>query len=122
MHVDSRAITLGGLFLVGLAAGPLGLDLFPVSTTLRFPFVADLALVMVAFLLGGELTPELLREHGRAIISISVVVVVITAASVSAGLLALGWSLGVALLFGPVFTRMALLRSKDVPTKVTSVG
>jgi Kef-type K+ transport system membrane component KefB len=129
MGMDARAITLitlGGLFLVGLAAdvvgrrtrlprvtllllvgvcaGPIGLDLFPDSTTLWFPFVADLALVMVAFLLGGELTPELLRDHGRAILSISFVVVVVTALCVGAGLLAAGWTLSLALLLGAIST------------------
>ena len=92
------------LLLVGLAAGPIGLDLFPDEIVARFPLVAHLALVMVAFLLGGELTLSLLRRHGKDVLIISLVVVTITAGVVAAGLFSLGWSVPVAILLGAIAT------------------
>ena len=90
------------LLLLGVCVGPLGFDLFPESSGEWFPFIADLALVMVAFLLGGELTLALFRERGRAVLVISLVVVAVTAVIVAAGLLALGWPAPVALLLGAI--------------------
>lgn len=92
------------LLLLGVLVGPLGLDLFPDSGAGWFPFVTDLALVMVAFLLGGELTPAMLREHGRAVLVISLVVVVLTFGIVGAGLAVCGWPVGLALALAAVAT------------------
>ena len=92
------------LLLLGVCTGPVGFDLFPPSSAEWFPFIADLALVMVAFLLGGELTPSLLREHGRAVLVISIVVVSVTGLIVGTGLFSFGWPLPVALLLAAVAT------------------
>ncbi len=147
MGTDTIAIgltTLGAIFLAGLAAdvlgrrtrlprvtlllllgvcvGPLGLDLFHASSVAWFPFVADLALVMVAFLLGGELTLALLRDHGRAVLVISIVVVGVTAAVVAAGLLALGWPISVALLLAAISTSTDPAAVSDVVHETRSRG
>jgi Kef-type K+ transport system membrane component KefB len=90
------------LLLLGVGVGPLGFDLLPEANGRWFPFVTDLALVMVAFLLGGQLTPAMLREHGRAVLVISLVVTLVTAVIVSLGLLAFGWPAPVALLLGAI--------------------
>jgi Kef-type K+ transport system membrane component KefB len=55
-----------------------------------------LALVMVAFLLGGELTLDRLRATGPAILVISLSVIGVGAAAVAAGLLGVGYPLAVA--------------------------
>jgi Kef-type K+ transport system membrane component KefB len=137
-------LTLGGLFLaslaadvlgrrlhlprvtllvgVGTAAGPLGLDLLPDASRQWFPFVADLALVMVAFLLGGELTAPVLRAHGRAVLVISLAVVAATAAIVAAGLLLLGWPLALALLLGAVATSTDPAAVSDVAREADARG
>jgi Kef-type K+ transport system membrane component KefB len=90
------------LLLLGVCIGLLGLDLLPKENGGWFPFIADMALVMVAFLLGGQLTPAMLREHGRAVLVISLVVTISTAIIVSLGLLAFGWPAAVALLLGAI--------------------
>ncbi len=110
------------LLLLGVCVGPLGFDLFPESSAEWFPFVADLALVMVAFLLGGELTLELFREHGRAVLVISLVVVLATAAIVAAGLLALGWPAPLALLLGAIATSTDPVAVTDVVRETGARG
>ncbi|MBS3805055.1 MAG: cation:proton antiporter [Oleiphilaceae bacterium] len=62
----------------------------------------QLALVMVAFLLGSELTLERLRVTGRLILIISLSVIVTGGAIVAGGLLALGFPLVVAVALGAV--------------------
>ena len=110
------------LLLLGVAVGPLGLGVFPDSQADWFPFVADLALLMVAFLLGGELTPAMLREHGREVLGISLVVVVVTAAAVALGLLALGWPAPVALVLAAVATSTAPAAVTDVVRETRARG
>jgi Kef-type K+ transport system membrane component KefB len=77
---------------------------------------------MVAFLLGGELTAALLREHGRAVLVISLVVVVVTAAIVAAGLLALGWPVPVALLLAAIATSTDPAAVSDVVRETDARG
>ncbi|WP_026757121.1 cation:proton antiporter [Sediminimonas qiaohouensis] len=119
-------VVLGALFLAGLAAdelgrrtrlprvtlllacgviaGGAGLDLIPDAVTNWYGFLSAIALTMVAFLLGGSLTKENLAKHGRAILSISIAVVVATLLVVSLGLWLVGVPLEVALLLAAVAT------------------
>lgn len=66
------------------------MDLLPAITAAWFPAVANMALVMIGFLLGGQLTGANLREHGRQVIGVSLAVVVTTFVVVFGGLLAVG--------------------------------
>jgi Kef-type K+ transport system membrane component KefB len=59
------------LLLVGFGIGPSGLGWLSDPGGRWFPTVADLALVMVGFLLGGSLTHRTLRQHGRLILAVS---------------------------------------------------
>ncbi len=147
MSADSIAIallTLGGIFLAGLAAdvlsrrirlprvtllvllgvavGPVGVGLVPETSVEWFPFVADLALVMVAFLLGGELTMAVLRVHGRAVLIISLTVVVVTAGIVAVGLLGTGWPPATALLLAAISTSTAPAAVRDVVREANAEG
>jgi Kef-type K+ transport system membrane component KefB len=119
-------ITLGLLFLAGLAAdqlsrasrlprvtmllalglivGRAGFDILPDGVTALFEPLSAVALTMVAFLLGGELTRENLASHGRAILGISLSVVAGTTLLVWVGLALLGIDPGLALLLGAVAT------------------
>lgn len=56
----------------------------------------QVALVMVAFLLGGELTLERLRSTGRLIFVLSLAVLVVSIVVVGAGLLLMGYSMLIA--------------------------
>ncbi|MHA7815040.1 MAG: cation:proton antiporter [Pseudohaliea sp.] len=115
-------LTLGGVFLLGLVTstigrrtflprvtllllfgvliGDAGLGLIPAEIRALFPVVADMALVMVGFLLGGQLTPARLRSASAEVLSVSLVAALLTAAVVAGGLWALGLPLPVALVLG----------------------
>ncbi len=110
------------LLVLGVAVGPIGLDLFPDSQRDWFPFVADLALLMVAFLLGGELTAGMLRRHGREVLGVSLLVVATTAVSVAFGLIAAGFPQAAALLLGAIATSTDPVAVSDVIREVRAKG
>ena len=92
------------LLMVGMAAGKSGLDILPPEVTGLYDAFSVIALAMVAFLLGGTLTPARLSRQGRAIMVISLSVVIGTIVVVSGGLWLMGVSLPVALLLGGIAT------------------
>lgn len=126
MRLDLTLLTLGVLFLVGLAAdeigrrtrlprvtllllagvlaGRSGLDLVPAEAETWYEFLSVSALTMVAFLLGSGLTRKNLAAHGTEIVVISVSIVLVTLLVVSAGLVLVGIPLGLALLLGAIAT------------------
>ncbi|MCU9850000.1 cation:proton antiporter [Defluviimonas sp. WL0024] len=73
------------LVLLGVVAGPPVLDLLPPALARTDDMVAPVALTMVAFLLGGQLKPSTLSEHGREILSLSLSVVAVSALVVGCG-------------------------------------
>ncbi|MDH3687121.1 MAG: cation:proton antiporter [Myxococcales bacterium] len=105
-------VTLQLMF--GVAVGPSALDLLPDMTTAWFPAVSDMALVMIGFLLGGTLTRKALREHGRRVLGVSIVVVCTTFAVVGLGLAAIGAPPILALLLGAIATSTDPAASFDV--------
>lgn len=106
------------LFLfIGLAAGGAGFDLIPADLQAWYDMLSVIALTMVAFLLGGAMHRDTLRQHGRAIISISLAIVLATLAVVAAGLAALGLPLGLALLLAAIATATAPAATNDVITQ-----
>jgi Kef-type K+ transport system membrane component KefB len=102
------------LLLCGLAVGNAGFDLVPDSLSGQYELFSVIALTMVAFLLGGSLSMEKLRQHGIPILVISLSVVVITVAVVSFGLLALGVPMAAALALGAIATATAPAATFDV--------
>ena len=128
-------ITLGGLFALGLVTdfvgrrtplprvtllivlgfviGPAGLGWLPDPSTRWFPYVADMALVMVGFLLGGGLV-ERLKSHGRVIWSVATGKLLGAFAVVSLGLLALGIDWRMACLLGALAGATAPAATADV--------
>lgn len=126
MEHASVLITLGALFLVGLAAdaigrhtplprvtlllgcgivvGGSGFDLLPQQAQNLYDTLSAVALTMVAFLLGNSLTVATLRRHGRAILTVSILIVLITVALVALGLWLVGVPAPVALLLGAIAT------------------
>jgi Kef-type K+ transport system membrane component KefB len=104
------------LFL-GLAAGPPGFDLIPTDLRAWYDLLSVVALTMVAFLLGEGMHRDTLRQHGRAIITISLAIVLGTLVIVTAGLAALGLPLGLALLLAAIATATAPAATNDVITQ-----
>ncbi|MEM1064715.1 MAG: cation:proton antiporter, partial [Pseudomonadota bacterium] len=128
--------TLGGLFAAGLAAdmlgrrtrlprvtlllacglivGEAGLGLLPEAVADWYEPLSIVALTMVAFLLGGALEGRTLAAHGREILSISLAIVLITLAGVTAGLWAMGVDPGLAFILGAIATATAPAAMQDV--------
>ena len=136
MDLATLFLTLGGLFLVGLAADVLGRRTFLPRVSLLLglgfllgpsglgwiegpgerwlPIVADMALMMVGFLIGGSLSSRQLRTHGRFILVVSLAKVIGAFVVVAGGLLVLGFRLEVALLFGAISSSTAPAAILDV--------
>ncbi|MGH0038296.1 MAG: cation:proton antiporter [Myxococcota bacterium] len=102
------------LLVFGFVIGPSVLDWLPDLTAAWFPFVANLALVMVGFLLGGSLTRRTLRERGWQVLAVSATAVVSTFAVVWLGLWAVGAPPVVALLLAAIATATDPAASADV--------
>ena len=102
------------LLLLGLLVGQSGLRLLPDAANGWFELVSVVALTMVAFLLGGDLSRQNMARHGRAIFAISAVVVVGTTLIIWGGLWALGVPPGLALLLGAIGTATAPAAIADV--------
>ncbi len=129
-------LTIGGILLLGLATSAIGrrtflprvtllllfgiligsdmLDIVPHVFSEQFELVADIALLMVGFLLGEKLTFESLRKSGAAIFWISICAAVVTAAAVSLGLIWAGAPADVAILLGCIASATAPAAILDV--------
>lgn len=129
-------IALGGILLLGLAAdfvgrhtflprvtmilvfgalvGPHGLDLIPSVLLDNFDTIAQIALIMVGFLLGERLAVKELKKTGRATVVISISAVVTTCIIVTLALWGIGTSIQVALLLGCIASATAPAASVDV--------
>ncbi len=105
------------LLLFGLAVGGAGFDLIPADLQAWYDMLTVIALTMVAFLLGGGLHRDTLRQHGRAIMTISLAIVLGTLAIVSVGLSAMGMPFGLALLMAAIATATAPAATSDVITQ-----
>ena len=102
------------LLLLGLAAGNAGFGLVPDAVAAWFDELSIVALTMVAFLLGGSLSAKNLTQHGRAIFTISLAVVLCTIAIVGIGLAAVGLAFGLALILAAIATATAPAAMTDV--------
>lgn len=102
------------LLLLGLLVGQSGLGVLPEAAGAWFEPISFVALTMVAFLLGGSLTRENMASHGRAILAISLSIVVGTTVIVFGGLTMLGLDSGLALLLGAIATATAPAAMTDV--------
>lgn len=129
-------ITLGALFVAGLAvneigkrtrlprvtlllvcgiiAGDFGFNVIPSDIHVWYEFLSITALTLVAFLLGGSLTRKSLQAHGKQILLISISIVLATFALVSLGLWLLGLDLGIALILGAIATATDPAATQDV--------
>ncbi|MBW2341081.1 MAG: cation:proton antiporter [Deltaproteobacteria bacterium] len=92
------------LLIFGCAIGPAGLGFLCPTEEKWFSIVADMALIMIGFLLGEKFTLSSLREHGKLVLWLSVAEVVVTAFVVLVGLLLIGLQMGIALLLAGIAT------------------
>ena len=118
----TRAPRVTLLIALGVAIGESGLDLLPAAVDDWYEVLAAIALSMIAFLLGGSLSFTNLRRHGRAILTISAMVVLATLAIVGGGLIALGVAPTVALLLAGVATATDPAATSDVVRQTRSHG
>ncbi len=110
------------MILFGVAVGASGFDLLPRAVHGWFDFLASAALTMVAFLLGSRFTRSKLRDQGRAIVMISLIAVLVTAAIVGVGLIVAGAPLIVALLLGGIATATAPAATQDIVKQAGANG
>jgi Kef-type K+ transport system membrane component KefB len=110
------------LLLFGILVGPSGLDLLPDFGRAWFPVVSNMALVMVGFLLGGKLSLDLMRTHGRGILSISAAAVLATTCLVFLGLLLMKVRADVALLLAGIAPATAPAATADVVRESNADG
>ncbi len=102
------------LLLLGVMIGNAGFGLLPSGLTDWFDAISIVALTMVAFLLGGSLTRQNLTLHGRAILAMSISIVVSTLLVISVGLILAGVPVGLAMILGAIATATAPAAMIDV--------
>lgn len=110
------------LLLVGLLLGPSAMAVVPEDVAAWFPTVAQMALSMVGFMLGEQLTLRRLRAHGRLVLVTALFECVIAAAAVTATTAALGASLPLALLLGGIASASAPAATLDVVREAKAHG
>lgn len=105
---------VSALIVFGFLIGPSALDILPDMSRAWFPYVTDMVLVMVGFLLGSSLTLDGFKESGRIVFAISISVVIVTTLLVSVGLWLIGLPLELALLCGGIASSTAPTATMDV--------
>jgi Kef-type K+ transport system membrane component KefB len=142
--VSQFLIALGGILLLGLVTDTLGrrthlprvtlllifgviigkdlLDIIPSVFSDRFEIIADMALLMVGFLLGGKLTVGVLSKSVGQILWISISAAIVTAVIVGSGLVWIGVSAEIAILLGCIAAATAPAAVLDVVTESNHKG
>jgi Kef-type K+ transport system membrane component KefB len=106
------------LLIFGVIIGPEVLDLIPDFFTHRFELIAEMALLMVGFLLGGKLTKETLAQNGRRMLIISITAALTTSLIVLCGLSLLGLGFGLVILLASLAAATAPAAVVDVVMEV----
>ena len=103
------------LLLGGLAIGPAGFSILPESLLLEwFPPLTSIALALIGFLLGHQVSSAALKSHGARIVAISVCKVIAAWFAVGLCLLATGTSPLIALLLAGIAPATAPAAIYDV--------
>lgn len=108
-HTPLPRVTL--LLLAGFAVGPSMLDWLPDFTHDWFPLPTNIALAMIGFLLGEQMTRAKLGQLGRPVLAMSLGEVLSTAIHVFTVLTLFGVRIEVA---GPIITRWTLVQTHDI--------
>ncbi|WP_088329400.1 cation:proton antiporter [Lacimicrobium sp. SS2-24] len=144
MLVSTLLMTLGGLFLAGVmiegigrrtplprvtlllgfgfAIGPSGWDLLPDIQDIWFPVIADMALLMIGFLLGEKLVSLLSGKLGPMILKVSLYNALITVAVLIIGLWVLNIPTSMALLLAAIAAATDPAATTDVIEEARAKG
>jgi Kef-type K+ transport system membrane component KefB len=138
-------LTLGGLFLLGLAAdiagrhsplprvtllllagvvvGPAGFGILGSEFVADwFPTLTNIALAMIGFLLGQKLTLSELRGRGQTVLSMAGGKIIGAALAVSATLIAMGVDIRIALLLAGIATATDPIATYEVVREIRARG
>lgn len=110
------------LLILGIAFGNEGLGIIPPVISDKFGIIAEMALLMVGFLLGGKLTrdsPDGVMHHA---LYISLCAAAITTLVVGLGLLIFGVRVEVAIILGCIASATAPAAILDIVNESESVG
>jgi Kef-type K+ transport system membrane component KefB len=111
------------LLVTGLLIGPSGFSLLPeVFIKDWFPLLTHIALGMVGFLLGQQISLTAMRKHGRTILWITTGKVVVATMTVALCLYALGVELAVILLLASIASSTAPAVLLDVVKEMRVKG
>jgi Kef-type K+ transport system membrane component KefB len=110
------------LLLFGFLIGPSGLNFLTDIHQAWFPLATDIALLMIGFLLGGQLSKHNLQKLGRQVFSISLVAALMPGVMVLLGLLLLGINPEVSFLLAGIATATAPAATIDVVHEMKARG
>lgn len=99
-HTPLPRVTL--LLAFGFIIGPSGMALLPGIEPQLFELLSSIALMMIGFLIGGTLTRRSFKRHGRRVLTVSIIMVIVTATLVALGLVLLGVPVEIALLLAGI--------------------
>ncbi len=110
-HTFLPRVTL--LLILGIILGDDVLALIPETVSGSFEIVADLALLMIGFILGGRLTLKRLMKSGKQLVWISISAALGTAMVVGWSLVFIGMPLDIAILLGCIAAATAPAATTD---------
>lgn len=102
------------LLVFGFVVGPGALGLLPAASFAWFQPLAGIALSMIGFLLGGQLTPRDVFRHGREVLVYSAFITLLTTAIVTTGLALLGTAVPLAMMLGAIAAATAPAATLEV--------
>lgn len=110
------------LLLFGILIGPNVFDLIPQSIFSSFDLFANVALLMIGFLVGGHLTRKLMHSIGRELLAVSLGAVIGTVTVVALCLSLLGLPVEIAIMLGCIATATDPAATMDVIEETHSRG
>lgn len=119
-HTPLPRVTL--LLLFGIVAGPSGFDAIPETLLANFDLFANLALLMVGFLLGEKITPARLGAAGRGVGAVVLGEGLLTVVLVGGGLALAGLPAHVALALACIAAASAPAATFEVVTEERAAG
>lgn len=100
LHLKIPRVTF--LILSGIVLGPNGLNLLNGMSEVWFPFIADITLLIIGYLLGARLTKDYLKQYIGGVMTAASIITLTTVAVVAIGLLLAGFAIEVAFLLGAI--------------------